>query len=133
MNAEARGTSFSFPRMSVEEAGVGGRCEEAICVVKSYDRSGTLMVLQHERLQVKAREWTRKRNRRQGNDDIFVAGVNTCRMALFPINQCTRGTTCCVVCPRRRRPALVRSLRVFYWLHLNLLNAPMAVKPTISL
>jgi hypothetical protein len=46
LKAGARGTNFSLPRMSVDEAGVGGRCEEAICVAGRYDKSGTLMVSQ---------------------------------------------------------------------------------------
>ena len=46
MKAGARGTSFSVPRISVDEAGVGGKREEDICVAEVYDRSGTLMVSQ---------------------------------------------------------------------------------------
>jgi hypothetical protein len=46
VNAGARGTSFSLPRISVDEAGVGGRCEEAICVAERCDKSGTLMLSQ---------------------------------------------------------------------------------------
>jgi hypothetical protein len=30
----------------VDEAGVGGKREEAMCVVEGYDKSGTLMVSQ---------------------------------------------------------------------------------------
>lgn len=46
LKAGARGASFSMPRISVDEAGVGGKREEAICVVEGYDKSGTLMVSQ---------------------------------------------------------------------------------------
>jgi hypothetical protein len=46
LKAGARGASFSMPRISVDEAGVGGRREEAICVVEGYDKTCTLMVSQ---------------------------------------------------------------------------------------
>jgi recombinational DNA repair protein RecR len=76
---------------------------------------------------VQAREWTRKRNWRLelGEGDIFVAGANTCREALS-LSKGARGarrTTSGVVClnceAQSRRPALVRSVRDVYWLHLN--------------
>jgi len=48
VKAGARGTNFSLPRISVDEAGVGGRCEEAmsLCGRKGMTKSGTLMVPQ---------------------------------------------------------------------------------------